>query len=391
MWRCPKRITQHLIFSQWIFSTAPPQTCCSSNNSNEKLISPMLIFVILSTADAYFSKSPQPQLPSHPSYHRSRTLLCRLPTPPHTVIFCSRTLLSCPPTKPLLRPPLYPLCRPALLHPLLPSCPIICPPSLPRPPSPVSSCPSSCPPSTPSSSPSPPSASPPQHYDSIRPIISNPTKLASYSYSDGIPESYQGSYKGELPDDDDLTDDLEDVTGSTHSLFPEKPELIPFDQQFNTNITHINASFPSQQQPPQAAVSGEDEIVTEAAKNVKYLIKTNCSSNHSNCVDDFTLPPENDCCTNCPAPCHFRYIRKTSLRSDQIQEIDPQLDDDINKSKIRIERTARWFLGGLFGVICGNNNFGYIVHTKDFCQHRKGNVTCYVFRSQLDYSKINIP
>lgn len=65
------------------------------------------------------------------------------------------------------------------------------------------------------------------------------------------------------------------------------------------------------------------------------------------------------------------------------------MDDDINKSKIRIERISRWFVGGLFGVICGNDDFAYIIQTKDFCQHRKGNVTCYVFRP-LDYSKINI-
>ncbi|VDK79811.1 unnamed protein product [Litomosoides sigmodontis] len=126
----------------------------------------------------------------------------------------------------------------------------------------------------------------------------------------------------------------------------------------------------------------------------KYPIRSNCSSNNTNCViDDYTAPPENDCCTNCSAPCRFRYIRKTSQKSDQGHEVDPicnnelmkqiidkQTDDDINKSKIRIERTLRWFLGQLFGVICGNGDFAYIIQTKDFCQHRKGNITCYIFR-----------
>ncbi|KAL3989872.1 Ground-like domain family protein [Acanthocheilonema viteae] len=350
----------------------------------------MLIFVILSTTEAYFSKSPQLQSRSYPCHLHSQALLCRLPAPPHT------TPSSSAPSKPLFHLPSRLPNHATIPYSNLPPCVALCPPLPSCPPSSSVFCLFSCPLPSSLSSPGLPTASPLQyHYDSTKPISS------SSSYLDRISGSYQDSYKSHPKNGNENVTDLPDSSFSEKS----KPtKLLPSTQQFNQpsdiylpNIIHENASTPLQEQLSQ--ITEKDESVAEMAKDagayeVKYLIKSNCSSNDTNCViDNFIVPPENDCCTNCLAPCRFRYIQKTSLRSDQIQEVDPvcnnellkqiidkQVDDDINKSKIRIERTARWFLGELFGVICGNDNFAYIIQTKDFCQHRKGNVTCYVFR-----------
>lgn len=67
------------------------------------------------------------------------------------------------------------------------------------------------------------------------------------------------------------------------------------------------------------------------------------------------------------------------------------MDDDISKSKIRIQQRARIILGGLYEVICGTDDFAYIIHTKDFCQHQKGTVTCYAFRLLADYNDTHTP
>ncbi|EFO19482.1 hypothetical protein LOAG_09010 [Loa loa] len=390
---------------------------------NEKLTSSMLIFVILSTTEAYFPKLPQPQSrPHHPYQQRSGALLCRL----SDTVFCSPPLLPCSPPKPSLRPHLPPLCRPVVFYPATSPCPIFCSPL--RPCYPLVPCPLSRS-LFPLSSPSPPAASPPQHHNDIKSTSASSSKFTSYM--DGISGSYQNSYKAQLFNDGYLMNDTEDVAGLlVHSSFPEKSttgatyriypsetlnitnpeatELLPSDQQLNYP-SDVYSSTSSQQQQPQIVIAGKDGLGAETTKSAqkhetKYLIKSNCSLNGSKCgTDDFTVPPENDCCTNCSIPCRFRYVKRTSFGNDQLQEVDPvcnnellrqiitgQTDDNINKSKNRIERTARWLLGGLFGVICGNGNFAYIIQTKDFCQHRKGNVTCYIFRSLTDHSKSNI-
>lgn len=279
----------------------------------------MLIFVILSTTTtttaAYFSKLPQPQLRPHSYQQHSRAPLCRQSPPHTTTVLCSSPLPPCPSLKLRLRLPLRPLCRPRTSHPIIPSYPVFCPPSLPCPPS--ISCPLLCP-QLPLSSPGPPSISPPQHYDNIRPSFAKPEP-----YLDGIFESYQSSYKGQLSDDNYLTHDTENITDLQHSSFPEKSTtnttyhssssvtsnvtnskstiLFPSDQQFNypsdvylSNTVHENASALSQQLP-QIATTGEDRLTAGITQKyeTKYLIKSNCSLNGTNCaVDDFFMPPE---------------------------------------------------------------------------------------------------
>lgn len=136
----------------------------------------MLIFVILSITEAYLSNPSQLQPQLHPCEH-PRTLLCpRPPTPQHIVPPCSPpSLPPYPPPKPLFHLPL----PPPIFHPFSPPRPAFCPPA---PPCPPPSLPSSCPPTTAHPYPSPPAVTPPSNYELIH-------------YSDGISESYQGSYK----------------------------------------------------------------------------------------------------------------------------------------------------------------------------------------------------
>lgn len=236
----------------------------------------MLIFVILSTTEAYFLKSLQSQpWQLYPCHHHSRARFCRLPIPPyptpsHTIHSCSPSLPSYPPPKLPYRLPLRPSRRPF--------CPVFYSPC---PLSPVS-CPLSCPLSSSFSSPSPPAASPPQHYDGLRPISSSFTKYASYLKRPS--ENYKSQQF-----DDNHTNDIKNLTSLLHSPSPEKPEpteLLPSGQQFNQpsdtylpSIINENVSIPSEQQLRR--------------HGVKYLIKSNCSSNDSNCInDDFAVPPE---------------------------------------------------------------------------------------------------
>ncbi|EJW82217.1 hypothetical protein WUBG_06874 [Wuchereria bancrofti] len=375
----------------------------------------MLIFVILSITEAYFSKLSQS---NHLCHNHSRALFYRLPIAPSPLISCSSSLQPyAPPKLSLHRPLLRPFQRATIFHPLLSRCPTFCPSFRP-------SCPSiiSCPLKRPllsSSSPGPPAVSPPQYYDDKKSANSNTSKFTSYL------NDFSENSKNQLSDNNAyLTNDVNNkksITNGTYHIY-SLATLNNITNSKTTDLSSFNHSsdiylssiLPIQQQLPQITTDNAndnkliDEITKSAQKtSAKYLLKSNCSSNDNdnNCISDsFTMPPENDCCTNCSIPCHFRYIQRTSLTTDQLQEVDPmcnnellrqiiaeQTDDDINKSKIRIERIARWFLGGLFGVICGNDNFAYIIQTKDFCQHRKGNVTCYAFRLLIDYNKINIP
>ncbi|VDO51904.1 unnamed protein product, partial [Onchocerca flexuosa] len=229
----------------------------------------MLIFVILSITEAYFSKLSQSQLRSHPYHYYS-------PISPTITVLCSPVSLSRPPQyRPLRphRPLLSPLCRP---------CPVSCPPSPPCPP--PKSCPLSCLLSpSPFSSPSPPSASPPQYYDDIRPISSSAPMLPSYL--DRIPKSYQNNHEHQLSGNALLTNDIKHPAGLLHSSFAEKNatnvtfhthlsihlnttnpnsvKLHPSDQQLihPSDVIHENASIPSQRQSPHMVTIRDERLV----------------------------------------------------------------------------------------------------------------------------------
>uniref|UniRef100_A0A0N5CP69 Ground-like domain-containing protein n=1 Tax=Thelazia callipaeda TaxID=103827 RepID=A0A0N5CP69_THECL len=69
----------------------------------------------------------------------------------------------------------------------------------------------------------------------------------------------------------------------------------------------------------------------------------------------------------------------------QIETLFQYANDNNTRTKVEIQRAAQQLLGGLFGVICGSDDFAYIIQTNDFCQHRTANTTCYVFRSKMIY------
>ncbi|KAK6111965.1 Ground-like domain family protein [Brugia pahangi] len=374
----------------------------------------MLIFVILSITEAYFSKLSQS---NHLCHNHSRALFYRLPIVPSPLIICLSSLQPYPPPKlSLHRPLLRSFQRSTILHPLLSRCPTFCPSFWPLCPT-INSCPLKRPLLS-SSFPGPSETSPPQYYDDKKTKNSSTSKFASYlnDFSENSKNqlSDNGAYlindinKGKNINETYHMYSLATLNNTTNSK--KKTNLLSFN---HSSDIYLSSILPIQQLSRITTDNANDnKLIDDTTKSAqktsaKYLLKNNCSSNDNdnNCIsDNFTMPPENDCCTNCSIPCHFRYIQRTSLTTDQLQEVDPicnnellrqiiaeQMDDDINKSKIRIERIARWFLGGLFGVICGNDNFAYIIQTKDFCQHRKGNVTCYAFRLLIDYNKINIP
>ncbi|MCP9257786.1 hypothetical protein DINM_001038 [Dirofilaria immitis] len=275
----------------------------------------MLIFVILSITDAYLISKL-----SHPCYHyHSRgaiTVLCSPILFPYPLSY--HQLSSSLPS------PLCPLRSRFLLSRLCRPCPIIYPSSSLYPP-PISSSISG--PLRPLQSPSPPSATPPQYYDDTKSISS--TYPMPTSYLTGIHESNQDDYMGQLTDNTYHNDYIEEFIHSSDKYLPR--------------INHKNASTSSYM-----PTIGDNRFVDGNVK--KYLIKTNCS---------ITMLPQNDCCTKCSIPCRFRYGQiKISLNNDQFQEVDPicnnesmkqiiieHANNDINRSKIRIQQAARQLLG----------------------------------------------
>uniref|UniRef100_A0A915PX66 Metalloendopeptidase n=1 Tax=Setaria digitata TaxID=48799 RepID=A0A915PX66_9BILA len=365
---------------------------------NEQLNVPMIIFLLLSTAEAYFPKPPQIQPWPRSHYHH------RILPVSATTAFRPLTSEPCRPQYHLLatrcswlRPP-APFPRLSIVpNPVTPpSCPVFCPPAPPCPP--LVPCPLCATPPPPSSA--PPAASPPQYYDDVELISSTPVSLISYPGT----ETYQANYEDQATYHNDRISSVQGNTTTYHhdlsaTLSGATPEPVGLPSSGQQLIE-------SGQQLLQMGSAGGDRVTPEAAQRygTKLLIRSNCPPNGSNnCViSDFHPPSENDCCTNCSSPCRFRHIRTSPLRSDQLGEVDPicnnellrqiiakQANDNIDKAKVRVEQTARWLLGGLFGVICGNDNFAYIIQTKDFCQHRNGNITCYAFRPLLEYRKTN--
>lgn len=54
--------------------------------------------------------------------------------------------------------------------------------------------------------------------------------------------------------------------------------------------------------------------------------------------------------------------------------------DDITMSKKLIRKAAELaFDGKRFDVLCAVGDFSYSVYAKQYCEHSRGNVTCFAF------------
>ncbi|CAD5226781.1 unnamed protein product [Bursaphelenchus xylophilus] len=109
-------------------------------------------------------------------------------------------------------------------------------------------------------------------------------------------------------------------------------------------------------------------------------------------------PPSNDCCCQCGSPCKFRGRARThgarifSALAAEVDE-DPtcnneklrniiidNIDKDPTISKRAIQAAAEEKLFAKINVICGKEDFSYVIYTDTYCQSTVGEVTCYAFR-----------
>lgn len=51
------------------------------------------------------------------------------------------------------------------------------------------------------------------------------------------------------------------------------------------------------------------------------------------------------------------------------------------ESTFAIKEAADSELGAEFNVFCAKNDLTHVVYTESFCQYKKGNVMCFVYKS----------
>ncbi|KAI6187127.1 Ground-like domain-containing protein [Aphelenchoides besseyi] len=111
----------------------------------------------------------------------------------------------------------------------------------------------------------------------------------------------------------------------------------------------------------------------------------------------YVSPPSNDCCCQCQSSCKYRGRARThgsrifsalttveedpTCNSEKLRAIiEENITDDPTISKRAIQAAAEEKLFAKINVICGREDFSYLVYTEHFCQATVGELTCYAFR-----------
>ncbi|KAI6236473.1 Ground-like domain-containing protein [Aphelenchoides besseyi] len=111
----------------------------------------------------------------------------------------------------------------------------------------------------------------------------------------------------------------------------------------------------------------------------------------------YVAPPTNDCCCQCQSSCKYRGRARThgsrifsalttveedpTCNSEKLRAIiEENITDDPTISKRAIQAAAEEKLFAKINVICGREDFSYLVYTEHFCQATVGELTCYAFR-----------
>ncbi|KAI6217570.1 Ground-like domain-containing protein [Aphelenchoides fujianensis] len=112
----------------------------------------------------------------------------------------------------------------------------------------------------------------------------------------------------------------------------------------------------------------------------------------------YAPPPSNDCCCQCGRSCKYNrakthgsriYSALTAIQEDPTCNSEKlraiileNITDDATISKRAIQAAAEEKLFAKINVICGREDFSYLVYTETFCQatNEESGITCYAFR-----------